>query len=230
MQRKKRRAKAVLKVFNKYTVFENTDVPARAGLKELSSADLEAPAPEENVCAENDTPCDENTENVTETSGSADNSGKCAPDTVLLPEYRACAREFEKKLKDCDEFKKRRRRKRLFKNVHGIRIIKSKKLDSVLDNVPEAEVIGYISYKKRRHPGEKITELKCGRSSWDVVSAPEPGTTIHGYIPAENGKLFGIYERLDLFDRLFPFVFVGTLVIALWFCYTAGCRELGLTP
>ena len=220
----------MLKVFDKYTVFENTDVPARADLKELSSADSEAPAPEENACAENDTPCDENTENAAETSSSADTPEEHAPDTVLLPEYRACARAFEKKLKDCDEFKKRRKRKRLFKNVHGIKIIRSKKLDSVLDNVPGTEIIGYISYKKRRHPEEKVTELRCGRSAWDVVPKPEPGAVIHGYIPAGDGKLIGLYEHMDLFDILFPFVFTGTLVFVLWLCYTAGCRELGTAP
>ena len=131
------------------------------------------------------------------------------------PDYKT----FNQAVMQCNECHKKSIRRKLFKHIHGIKVIKPAKLDELHLN---SRIIGYVSYKRRHQSERKIGVLKIGITNWDIVGAQDEASALRGYIPVGNNNIVGIYETFDLYDRIFLIVFTVVSVLAFYLCYVSG--------
>ena len=114
--------------------------------------------------------------------------------------------------------------KRKVKNVHGITVLTPLAMKELLKKQDNVKISGKINCKQR-FPKDMlpVSEIKLLGGRWSVVGAEcEVSGEIRGYIPVDETRYIAVYDAMNLFDKLFPIVFVGTLIWLLVSGYLQG--------
>lgn len=114
--------------------------------------------------------------------------------------------------------------KRKVKNVHGITVLTPLAMKELLEKQDNVKISGKINCKQR-FPKDMlpVSEIKLPGGRWSVVGAEcEVPGEIRGYIPVDETRYIAVYDAINLFDKLFPIVFVGTLIWLLVSGYLQG--------
>lgn len=207
----------MIKAFDKYSNFSNDNKVMQEPSTALKMQSVQQSVQDiENVqsqCAGNELSAAATNKDTTGAQ-----AGEVLSDDFKL-QYTPDYKTFNQAAMQCNKYHKKSTRRKLFKYIHGIKVIKPAKPDELHLN---SRIIGYVSYKKRHQPEQKIGVLKIGITNWDIVSAQDEASVLRGYIPVGNNDIIGIYEAFDLYDRIFPVVFTVVSVLALYLCYVSG--------